>query len=807
MSKSALLTLTIGVSLSALPLAAQSLDLDDDDKKKGRRDQSINTLDQVIVTGTRVSNRTVAESISPIDIITAEALDSTGTTELATALERLVPSLTFRRPYLNDGTDTIRPAQIRGLSPDHVLVLINGKRRHTSAIVNVNGSQGRGSSPVDLNAIPVAAIERIEVLRDGAAAQYGSDAIAGVINVILKGGGEGGSLGYKYGKYSAGDGAQNDVSGDVGFKFGGTGWVRLAGQFVNAEPTNRASPDYTLATTDPRYGKINYRYGDPKTRNLKLFANSEYDLDNGVQLYGFANYSDRNGEAAANFRSSTSVNNVTAIYPEGFLPLILTTSKDRSLVLGARGTSGDWRWDLSGNYGSNTLEFNVANSLNATLGSASPTRFYAGQLQKTQALLNADVARDFDWGLAGPATLAFGAEYKREGYAIGAGEQASWIRGDYGSTSTGSGSQGFPGFQPSDAGSHHRHSHALYAELDADLTEKLGGSLAARYEDYSDFGDTVSGKLALRYAFTDTFSARATVSNGFRAPSLAQQWYSTTSATYIGGQFYDIRTFPVNTAAAKALGATALKPEKSVNYSLGLVWQPLAGLSVTVDFYQVDIDDRIVLSENLTNSAARALLTSLGYIGVGGGRYFTNAIDTRTRGADLVGAYRFELGPGWLGLSLAYNYNKTELVREHPNAPEIEALGFDRISRVEIGRITKGTPHDKASFNADYQVGDWSIRAGVTRYGRFTSYVSDSVLAAGTGADQTYGVKYLTDVAADYRLGRWTFTLGADNVLDVYPDESSPENWSSPLGPLYKYQASQFGANGRFVYARAGYRW
>ncbi|MFA5683105.1 MAG: TonB-dependent receptor [Lysobacteraceae bacterium] len=760
------------------------------------------SLDQVVVTGTRVADRTIAESASPIDVIGPEALVATGTSELATALARVLPSLNFPRPSLTDGTDAVRPAQLRGLSPDQTLVLVNGKRRHTAAILNVNGTQGRGSAPVDLNAIPIGAIERVEVLRDGAAAQYGSDAIAGVVNIVLKRGRQGGSASLGLGQYSSGDGRQVNAAADAALDFGPTGWAWLSAEYSDADPTNRAGVDFRFPG-DVSYGRKNHRFGDPQTESLRFFVNSGFQIAENTEFYAFGNFSRRDSESAGNYRQAGNAANIASIYPEGFLPLIATESGDLALVAGLRGQSaGGWRWDASVNQGENELEFGVNNSLNRSLGLATPTSFYAGALENEQTVFNFDVAREL--GFANPATLAFGAEYRRERYAIGAGEVASYVIGPAGGAP---GAQVFPGFQPGDAGSNSRHSRAVYVELDSDLGDAFNAALALRYEDYSDFGDALAGKLALRYAFSETASLRATVSNGFRAPSLAQQYYSTTSSVLISGEIYETRTFPVNSDVARAFGALPLQAEESANVSLGLVIQPLDALTLSADIYQIEIDDRIVLSENLIGDAVEAYLAQLGFPGVRGGRYFTNAVDTRTRGIDLVAGWRVELGAGSLDLAAGYNHNDTEITRIEPNAPQLEALGgLQRIGRAETGRIEVGSPKDKITLGADYRLGGWGLRGGLTRYGDVTVRH-----ASNPAQDQTLGAKWLLDLALDYRFDNWTFTLGADNALDQYPDETIAANWGNPASApsgLFRYSSySPFGFNGAYLYARVGVTW
>ena len=432
------------VALTSSPVLAQS---ETADKASAR------TLDTVVVTGTRVADRTVAESASPIDIITPETLEATGTTELATALARALPSLNFPRPALVDGTDAVRPAQLRGLSPDQVLVLVNGKRRHSTALVNLNGSQGRGSSPVDLNAIPIAAIARVEVLRDGASAQYGSDAIAGVINVVLKGSGEGGGIAARYGQFSAGDGQQYQLSGDVGFKLGDRGALHLAAQAGHQDMTDRARPYLgTVTPTSAPAGRVVQRFGDPDVDQGAVSFNGELHLAEGLSFYSFGTASKRDVISTGFFRPAGDARNVPSIYPDGYLPQILNTAEDRAFVAGIKGyTAGGLNIDFSYNYGNSELDFNVANSLNRSIGASSPTRFRAGSLAVDQHVLNLDFSKPLEIGLAYPLALAFGAEWRGESFRQRAGEPASYINGGVlypNNSPTPSGSQVFPGFQP-----------------------------------------------------------------------------------------------------------------------------------------------------------------------------------------------------------------------------------------------------------------------------------------------------------------------------------------------------------------------
>ncbi|HBD19795.1 MAG TPA: TonB-dependent receptor [Arenimonas sp.] len=790
------LLVAIALALAAPLASAQDAPPADESTEEAAADDTA-VLDAIIVTGTRRTDRTVAESLSPIDVLDATEVQRQGSTEINQALARLIPSYNFPRASITDGTDHVRPAQLRGLAPDQTLVLVNGKRRHRSAVLNLNGSVGRGSSPVDLNAIPANAIARIEVLRDGAAAQYGSDAIAGVINIVLKGAGAEGSLDARYGEHKEGDGELVDLGA-----FTSVGderlFVALSAEYRDRGATNRAGLDprqqYPLVggQPDPReatFDRLNHRFGDADVQDRLFFFNAGGQLG-GAELYAFGNLSLRDGEAGGFYRRALDARNILAIYPDGYLPLIVSESADKSFNAGVRGESaGGWRWDASLGWGRNEFDYNVANSLNVDLGPTSPTEFFAGRLEAGQVVANLDLSKDFDWGLAYPVTFSTGIEAKEETYAITAGEPASYF---------GSGSQVFPGFRPANALDVSRDSWAVYGEVEADLTDNFSASAAVRYEDYSDFGDATSGKLSGRYVFNDVVSLRGTVSTGFRAPTLAQQYYSTTATVFVAGVPFDIRTFPVNDPVAVALGAEPLKAEESTSLSLGLGLQFTPDWNVTLDAYQIDIDDRIILSEELRGPAVRAFLAANGFPQTDGGRYFTNAIDTRTRGIDLVSSHRWDLGGGELNLTVGANYNDTDITRIAPNPEVLDevALGLTRIGRAEIGRVTVGSPKDKLVVGLDYDREAWSFRVGATAYGEYTTYNTNPAL------DQTFGREVVLDAAVSYRFDRGlTATVGADNLTDAYPDEVIAPNAFNGIFP-YAVGNTPFGFNGAFYYAR-----
>jgi iron complex outermembrane receptor protein len=785
-------------------------------------------LSAVIVTGTRSDSRTESSSLTPIDVVSAKVLQQTGTNDLPTALARIIPSLTFPRPSAADTADTQRPAQLRGLSPDQVLVLVNGKRWHPGALLLTNGVLGRGAQAVDLNTIPVSAIDHIEVLRDGASAQYGSDAIAGVINIILKKGAEGGDVEITGGQYSAGDGRQWQGSANFGIPLGNDkGWLRIAAQSGHEDYTNRAGPDRRPGF--PQLG-VNYREGDPAVRDQNLLLNTQYDITPDVQFYAFGHFGHRDGTSPAFFRygrnsPSPSSPLIADIYPNGYLPLENSDSIDRSLVAGLRGTLDGWRWDISGNYGGNRVSYKTFNSINLAwlndFGS-SPTSFHDGILKSAQRSFDIDIAKDVPVGwLPNPVTVAFGAEYLRQSYAIDAGDPTSYY------TSTGNpipgtavipagGAQGFAGWQPANAGSLARHDVAEYLDLETNLTDRLGVSAAVRHENYSDFGSTTSGSLAGRFDFTDTFALRASASTGFRAPSLAQQFYSSTSSLYYGpgnslglpAGIYNAGLVPVNSQVARLLGSEPLQPEKSHNYTIGAVWSPTDALTLSLDAYQIAINDRIVLSSSIatTGPAVQAYLAANGIanLNYSGVSYFTNAADTRTRGIDLVASYRSDLGDaGTLQTTVSANYNKSEVIRVRPNPAVLDALGatFHRLDRRDIkGLLADTTPRSKLILSELYNVGHWGVTGTLTRYGRYTAYNATNYLL-----DQTFTSKWVLDLAVNYSLPSWTFTVGADDALDTYPDRVIHGSDNNGTLPYSVY--APFGYNGAYVYGKVAYRW
>jgi iron complex outermembrane recepter protein len=789
-------------------------------------------LDEIVALGTRRLDRTITESPVPVDVIQAAVIQNTGLMETSQILQRLTPSVNFPRTSIADGTDHLRPVTLRGLAPDQVLVLLNGKRRHNTALVHVNGTVGRGSTSVDMNAIPANAIERIEILRDGAAAQYGSDAIAGVVNIVLKSGERReatamiGSVFSSENGRDFRDGEMLNVNATVGALFRQGGHLTANLEFRDRNRTNRAYPDARpqyfandARNSDPP--RISSWQGDGDMRDIGAFLNAGLPLANGMEVYAFGGITQREGRAAGFFRRANDVRTVRSIHPNGFLPEIGSEILDYSGAAGVRGDVGGWRWDLSSVMGGNSFRFDVNNSNNVTLGAQSPTSFYAGTLGFTQWTSNLDLSRQLSLGLRAPLSIGIGAEFRLDGYSIEPGEADSYRDGGIrvldGPSTGGQGALGaqvFPGFRPADQVDASRNSFAGYVDVENRLTSRLLVNVAGRVERFSDFGSTADGKVAARLELLDGVAVRGAAGTGFRAPSLAQSYFSATSTNFIVvngvNTPFDIRTFPVGTQEAQILGAQALRAEESLNLSGGISLDVVPGLIITADYYAIDIDDRIVLSGNFTQPAVRQLFEQRGLRGVGGGRFFTNAIDTETRGFDIVGNYGLLLGDAGMVRAIAgYNRSRTRVARIAETPPELRQFQSTLFDRVEQGRIEKGQPKDNINLTLNYTLGGLGVNLHNQRFGEVTAFNAD----ASGNLDQTFAAKWITDLDVSYQLmRRLRVAAGANNVLDVYPDawKDFDQGVSGALttNGIYRYPGgvSPFGFNGRTVYLKLSYR-
>ncbi len=832
-------------------------------------ERAVATLQAVSTLGTRGTARTVIDAPVPIDVLSAAEIKSTGRTETAQMIQALAPSFNFPRATIGDGTDHVRPSTLRGLGPDQALVLINGKRRHTSALVNVNGTIGRGSTGVDLNAIPSSMIDHVEILRDGAAAQYGSDAIAGVINIVLKTGKHGDFIntvggdfttynrpdnavipttfaatgGYPTGERSARDGHVYQAAIDKGIVFGTRGFAHGAFELRDRGYTNRSLPDLRLnffgnspncadtqchATLAPPVpDSLTHRQGDAQTHDVALWLNAANEFDNGVEAYAFGGGSRRTGEAAGFWRRARDDRTLRFIYPNGFLPIIRSTIDDYSITGGVRGQLSDWKWDLSSTYGHDGFGFDVKNSANAILPPATPqTEFYAGKLGFGQSTTNLDVFRSLP--LFEELRVAAGAEFRADRYAIDPGEPNSYAvnpnarvldsTGVATNTRPAPFSQVFPGFSPVQQTSKSRNNVAGYLDFETDVTKALLVGVAGRYEHYSDFGSTTTGKISARFEPVKNYALRGAFSSGFRAPSLGQSYFQSTATNFVGGIPLEIRTLPVDDPLAQQLGARPLKPETSTNLSVGFALEPIPALSFTTDYYRINIKDRIVFSENLVGAAVVNFFTANGKPEITGARYFTNALDTRTDGVDVIANWGHSFAnEGVLRLTGGLNVNHTRLTRVDSIAQVSASSGLPtnllQYGRIERIRVERGQPRDNILLAANYNYQRFGALLRSQRFGKVTTAGS----AATDTLDQTFSAKWITDANVSYTLGRiYTLTVGADNIFDVYPDRNEypgtpfgangfPGNGVAGTGNvgIFPYSGvSPFGFNGRFVYGK-----
>ncbi len=741
--------------------------------------QGIN-VDEVVVLGTRSAPRTQLETAVPVDVISAMEIQHTGQDNVGQILQYLAPSFHSTHQTISDGTDHIDPATLRGLGPDQVLVLINGKRRHTSSLINVNGTVGRGTVGTDLNSIPASAIERIEILRDGAAAQYGSDAIAGVINIVLKETTDFVSftarVGQNYPNLFNGpqrargnvpedyipefnnDGEVYQIGTNFGFDIGDKGgFINMTAELTERGSTNRSGnyqgspypdgymlpPDYNrIPSENDFYDHVHsvttfvekqvMEIGNSYMRNAGVFLNAAMPLRGGAEFYANAGFNYRNGIAHGFYRfPSSQARVVPQLYPHGFSPEIHSDIMDNSFTLGLRGEIGGWNADLSQTRGQNSFDFTIKNSNNASLGTKSPTSAYAGGFSYSQNTTNLDFTRSFDVGI--PLNVAFGGEFRLENYQIFPGEEASYvnggvenlwiINGDSTYVAGSAGIQVFPGFQPQNALNKNRNNAALYVDLEADLTDAWLVGLAGRFEDYSDFGSNFSWKLATRYKITEDLSLRGAYSTGFRAPSLHQLYFNNLSTQFvtIGTDLVPVQvgTFNNESTVTKAFGIEPLQPEISNNISFGLAGRIAENMSLTLDAYHISIEDRIVLSGRFSSGYENILQP----LGAGAAQFFTNAVSTTTKGLDVVFTYRPHLANGRLNLTLAGNFNETKVDRDGSGNPIIKTSDVLKgqestlFNREEVSRLEVAQPKSKVLLSALYEVGKMSFMLRATRFG------------------------------------------------------------------------------------------
>lgn len=840
----------------------------------------------IVVTGTRGQGRTVLDSAVPVDVFTAEAIEDVSFSDTQDVLKTLVPSYTVARQPISDGATFIRPASLRGLSSDKTLVLVNSKRRHRAALVAIGGS---GTQGPDVATIPASAIKSVEVLRDGAAAQYGSDAIAGVINFILKDSPEGGEVTFQAGQYYEDDGEDLLLAGNLGIPLGQSGFINISVEGTTAQPTHRgkewrtqaadpgnfggqssfdvptfiaANPDYAhLFGSGEDFDHSNVQlWGQPEAEAFRSFVNMGYTLSDSAELYGFANYSNSSSDGDFNYRNPTAGINTAQIrledgstysfldrFPVGFTPRFGGDVVDYSATGGIRGEfADDWTYDFSARYGKNTIYYTLWNTVNPSQGNLSPDLFHPGDLISDEVAVNADFSYAWDIGaFATPLNVAFGAEWRDEGYELVEGDMPSWVAGpfaqedpfdfcvDGGTTPTaagaaviaagsslncadmsdpvytvnGVGSNGFPGYTPAYTGSLNRDSYGVYVDLETDVTSSFFVNVAGRFEDYSDFGTTTDGKLAVRWTLTPGLNLRGSVSSGFRAPTPGQLATTNVSTRFAGGgEPIASGLFPATNPVSTFLGAQPLEPEKSTNYSLGAS-ADIGGLGLTIDLYKIEISDQFYAVSPITvTDAIRTELLAANVPGadtIGQVQFFQNAFDSETSGVDLVATYSIDWGGGTTDLTASANYNTFEVVSVNiqntngtPNDPSDDTDLFDNES---IYDFENGQPEYRATFSAVHRVGDWSFMGRANYYGSWS--VSNNTP---TGFEiQELGEEILFDIEVTYDVTPETsIALGVRNVFDEYPDPGEYRLRETSNGRIYRSD-SIVDWQGGFVYLKA----
>jgi iron complex outermembrane receptor protein len=768
----------------------------------------VKNVERISILGSRVSTRTITDSAVPVDIITADDLTKSGFTELGQSLQATAPSFNFMRTQVSDGSDLFRPATLRGLQPDQTLVLVNGKRRHNQAIFGLNGTVGAGAAGTDMNAIPLIALKDVQVLRDGAAAQYGSDAIAGVINLSLRDSTDK-TTGYiQAGSTTEGDGDNYSFGVNTGFEIATDGFINLSLEYRDSDGTNRAQSDTGGSSTiapGTLSDTVRWGQGNAESEFTSLFYNAMIPVAD-YELYSFGGYSNRTALGNGFFRNfDEAAKNISQIYPDGFLPLIDNEAQDISFAVGLRGDiNDDWQFDLSSVYGENRYDFDSNNTINASYAAeyvsnnssasdseiaenAGPTSGYSGGFRFDQLTFNADISGSVDIGHSDDLYIAFGAEYREENYEIVAGELASYSCGLEDTTAfpsvmnpnvfAGCGFQAYPGLKPEAAGKEDRNSYALYLDMETQITDSWLIGTAIRYEDFSDAGDDLVGKISTRFELNDDFALRGAISTGFRAPSLQQSAY-TAFTTNLGDDGSLTQSFTANAGSPfpTSLGVETLELETSKNISLGAVLDISDEVTLTIDAYNIEIEDRINLASLLSaddvafNQYAVDALEATGAVQA---NYFSNSVNSTTKGIDLIITYKTELYDGNFGATFAGNINETEI--DSVNAPEgiPENIALDDLQR---SFLTDGQPKQRATFTVDYAKNDWSTLIRANYFGETdVFYFGNNHIDLDSGffkPTSTVESAVLIDVNVNYQINdTFNISFSVNNVFDVTPDE------------------------------------
>ncbi|MFX4088675.1 TonB-dependent receptor domain-containing protein [Sphingobium yanoikuyae] len=747
----------------------------------------LETDEPIIVTGTRDPNQKASASTSPITVISGDKLAATGQADLRDALVQLSPSIT-RSSVTSGNANMVDKISLRALTSNHTLILVNGKRRHTTSVITDATGPEDGTAPVDIGLIPTSAIDHVEVLLDGAAAIYGSDAIAGVINIILKNNDSGLTFTTNNGLYYEGDGFTSASTVNWGTKLGEDGFLSLSGEYRHQDHTNRGGPDTRVGE------KVNRYFGNSEQDRIALSYNAGYNLSDSVQFYSFATYAYRKAGSYQNYRVPTLL---PQVFPNGFSPLSQVTEHDFSITGGLKGKLSGWDWDLNATYGEDHTDYNLHDSVNVYLYNdtgSTPTRFNVMSYANSQLTLEGSLRRYIDLpGLAEPLNFAIGGQYRRDTYDVNPGEPASYY---------GAGTQGQSGLQPSSYVRASRDIKAAYIDLSAKLVPGLQLALAGRYEDYSDAGDTLTGKASVRYDFSPAVAVRGTISNGFRAPNMQEQYYTSLGTTPNGAQ----GVLAVNSIAARLLGAQQLKPEKSTNYSLGMVFRPVDRMTISIDGYQISIKDRIVKGGAYNGQAAIDALAAQGIIidssvlpSAVSAQYFSNGADTRTRGLDIVANYRTLFDGFTVDWDASANFNKTKVQRVG-----IDLNGRPLLTRQGQAFLSTYFPRNKFIFGGHLEAGKWDFDLHEIRWGKVNTlrqYVTGADSYSTTVFYEMHNApKWQTNIELGYKLMKSSkIAVGATNLFDARPSVV-PLNTRFAGVALNDTGMQQLGINGGYYY-------
>ncbi len=824
--------------IAAAPVYAQEAD----DEKKAE------DYEQIAVVGSRAAPRSIGDSAVPIDIISSEDFKQQGATDMVSMMQTVVPSFNVNDQPINDASTLVRPANLRGMASDHTLVLVNGKRRHRSAVITfLGGGLSDGAQGPDISVIPASALKQVEVLRDGAAAQYGSDAIAGVINFVLNDASEGGTFEARYGSFYEGDGDMIQLSGNIGLPLSDAGFINLSAEYRTADDTSRSvqrdDAAELVAAGNTFVADPAQIWGSPEIKHdIKLFANAGLELSDSSEAYMFGNYAVREVEGGFYFRNphtrggvfandgSLLVGDLTGdmsgncptdiapganvltndryinevannpdcfafneILPGGFTPRFGGEVTDMSLVFGTKGElDNDVTYDVSVNLGQNEVDFKISNTINPSLGPDTPFEFSPGRYTQSEQTLDIDFTKPFDVGLYEPLFVATGFQYRHESYESFAGDTASYEIGPLASQGFGIGSNGFPGLAANSQGLVSRHNIAFYIDAEAYITENFMLAGALRYEDFSDFGDTTKGKIAFRWQALENIAFRGAYSTGFKAPTLGQSNVrNVTTAFGTGGELIDRATLPPTDPVSQLKGGEQLTPEESESITFGIVAQFDSGLFITADYYNIELTDRLstasgiaLTDEDIATLISQGINDASSFSEIS---FFTNDFDTTTEGVDVVANYSMEMLGGDTKFSLAYNWTSTVVDR-----------ASDNISDFRIRMLEDNLPAVRYSATANHTNGDWRFLTRLNYFGSIFEDHLDSALPI-----NKVGSEFTVDLEVAYSFTEdFTLTVGAKNALDEYPDENT--QYAGIAGSLYPTTAP-IGINGGFYYLRGMY--